>query len=666
MSTRTSSRLLSLFAASTLAFPLLTGCGMGHIDTTTLSPGFHGKVFGGQQPIGQSTITVWQAGTTDYGTGAAQLDQVQSDNNGNFTFPADDYTCPTPDTQVYITAAGGNPSPGIPNPNVLLAAGLGNCATAQQQFVIINEVTTAATAYALGRFLDPAYTSSGTSGFGAPPADANYIALSNTHTIPMLVDLPSGTARPSGDGVTREDTRLNTIANILAACVNNASLCANLFNNTNNIDGNTPRNTLQAAVSMSLMPTQNVSNLFRMPTGTPPFTGLSTQPDDFFLSIAYTSSNFGLSINSAYPGGSSSSIDIASDGRVFFPSNASGKTGIGVFDPSLGGFGSLLLPNILTLPQYVGVDPLVGNIFATDLGSGTLAGVSSDYSTTSSGAIASDASSSAAIVLPSNAPIVSETTTSGTTNLMFTFPGFPMANHVLTTLTAPATGISSSDANFLAMTSGASTPCMLEKVDTTDGGTTFTDAIDQQTTTNCRTGGIFSIFGSGYGIASSTNQICVSADIPADGSCSVDPFLDTPQGIALDGNTTIWGANSGNASVYVSGVPVHGAFLRPTTLFNPYGIAIDGSGNVWLSNAGCTTATTIPCAPGPFTLTEFIGAAIPAITPLGDNCYGNYTGSRPMAHPHPPAQCALTPTPGSRLSVPTNIPAPWSSANASH
>jgi streptogramin lyase len=640
MSPRTSARLLSLFAASTLSFPLLTGCGMGHIDTTTPSAGFHGKVFGGQQPIGQSTITVWQAGVTTEGTGygldATQLDQVQSDDNGNFTFPANDYNCPTPDTQVYITAAGGNPIPGVANPNVLLAAGLGNCSSAQQQFVIINEVTTAATAYALGQFFTTNYTSDSNNSFGTVPDDLGYFTLSNTHTIPMLVDLPSGTARPSSNGITREDALLNTVANILAACVNDASpfnKCAQIFNDTQDDFNDAPTNTLQAAVSIALRPSQNVTRLFNMSVGTAPFTGLPAQPSDFSLAIAYTSPNFGLAINAGLPGGSSSSIDIDSNGRVFFPSNASGQTGLGYFDPSLDSFGSLQLAGMLTTPQYLALDTN-NNIFETDLGSGNMAMLLSDLSG-SKFPVDTNTAGSSAITVPQSGPVtVAETTTAGDNYLLTTLPAGP--TQIIGQLAAPATGVTMLEEPtgplVFAMIGSASTPCSLEEFSSDNDSGVYAPGVllSSTTSSNCLSGGIVAIGipGSGgiaIGVASGANEGC----LPLAGPCTDQPSFNNPQAIAVDGAAVLWIANAGNTSVLAETSTAQ-AYVHPATLPAPYGLAIDGSGNVWVSNAGCVTTTT-PCTPGPFTLTEFIGAAAPAITPLSAQQYGTFASTKPHA-----------------------------------
>ena len=54
-----------------------------------------------------------------------------------------------------------------------------------------------------------------------------------------------------------------------------------------------------------------------------------------------------------------------------------------------------------------------------------------------------------------------------------------------------------------------------------------------------------------------------------------------------------------------------------STMINPSGIAIDGSGDVWVSNNGNSTVS------------EFIGAATPVVTPLSVGVKNSTLGTRP-------------------------------------
>ena len=109
----------------------------------------------------------------------------------------------------------------------------------------------------------------------------------------------------------------------------------------------------------------------------------------------------------------------------------------------------------------------------------------------------------------------------------------------------------------------------------------------------------------------------------------------TAKGMVIDGARNLWVAeravggvlqvpvndpDASGGAVYLNpngnNVPIN-EFLHGTdnggTATLPCGIGIDVTGNVWMANAGCTING---CTPGPFALTEIIGAATPTITPI--------------------------------------------------
>jgi len=95
-----------------------------------------------------------------------------------------------------------------------------------------------------------------------------------------------------------------------------------------------------------------------------------------------------------------------------------------------------------------------------------------------------------------------------------------------------------------------------------------------------------------------------------------------PTGIAIDGSGNVWVGNIANSlSEFTNaGVP-----LSPTTGFTGGGLstvgllAIDGSGNVWATNQGFSS----------YSVTEFIGAGTPVVTPLAVGVKNNMLGTRP-------------------------------------
>ena len=104
-----SSLLPALASVATLV--VLPGCGGGGMGSQNPAPlTLRGRVHGGQQAVSGSTIQLYAAGATGYGSSATALlsTTVTTDALGNFTI-THDYTCPTASTQVYIVSTGGNP-----------------------------------------------------------------------------------------------------------------------------------------------------------------------------------------------------------------------------------------------------------------------------------------------------------------------------------------------------------------------------------------------------------------------------------------------------------------------------------------------------------------------------------------------------------------------------
>ena len=203
--------------------------------TVNATPANSGTVMGGLVPISVSTIQLYAVGTTGDGSASTPLltgATLLTDGLGNFTLPS--FTCPTPETLVYITATGGNPglTPGTDNTAITLMSALGACSTVTSaKPIVINELTTVASVFALGTYM--------TSPTAIGSSSANAADLANDFaSVNELVDTTKGTtpgpALPASESVTV--TTLNTLADILAACVQTAggvagdgSACGNLL-----------------------------------------------------------------------------------------------------------------------------------------------------------------------------------------------------------------------------------------------------------------------------------------------------------------------------------------------------------------------------------------------------------------------------------------------------
>lgn len=164
-----------------------------------------------------ATVTLWASGTT---TATQVGTSVTTDANGAFSA---NFNCPSPAPLMYVTATGGNAGAGA-NTHIALGSALGTCAS--MPAVVINELTTAAAAYAFGG-LAPA------AGSTAVAINGNTTGLTNAYYV--FTKLVSAT---TGAFVTGNETnanavqqQLDTVANALAACVNSNGIttqCAEL------------------------------------------------------------------------------------------------------------------------------------------------------------------------------------------------------------------------------------------------------------------------------------------------------------------------------------------------------------------------------------------------------------------------------------------------------
>jgi hypothetical protein len=197
--------------------------------------GITGSIHGGQQPIAGAHVYLLAAGTSGYGSASTSLltsgidgsdplgGYVLSQSDGSFGIGGA-YSC-TPNTQVYLYALGGDPGAGS-NSVVGLMAVLGNCPgtgnfASATPFVPIKEVSTVAAAYAFSAFAVDATDVGSSNTALAQTGIAN--AFANTTN---LVNLANGTV---------PQAEINTLANILAECINStgsASIpCSALFSN---------------------------------------------------------------------------------------------------------------------------------------------------------------------------------------------------------------------------------------------------------------------------------------------------------------------------------------------------------------------------------------------------------------------------------------------------
>jgi hypothetical protein len=280
-----------------------------------------GSVHGGQQPVSGATIQLYAVGTNGDGDGSAATplisQPVTSDANGNFSISGS-YSCPTAASLVYIVASGGNPglAPGTNNTALNMMTALGRCDSLPSlSFIVINELTTVAATSALYPFMTSPANVGSSSADASSLADAFTLASEfvnpSTGSAPGL-NVPAGTIVPVD--------KINTLANVMAVCVNSAggiagdgSSCGKLFALTTPTGATSPpADVITALLNITNNPTQNVVELFNLsPAATPFQPQLSAAPTDFSIRLT-TSGN---------TGGSSGPVALSPTTLTFYQTN---------------------------------------------------------------------------------------------------------------------------------------------------------------------------------------------------------------------------------------------------------------------------------------------------------------------------------------------------------
>jgi hypothetical protein len=368
-------KYLLAFSVSCLGF-LLTGCGVQSNDELAAPiPGSRGVISGamhaGQQPVVGAAIQLYAAGNTGYGSAAIPLlvSPVITNSTGWFSITGD-YTCPA-NAQVYLVGTGGNPIPGSQaNANLGLMAALGPCSSlTSSTFINLNELTTIASVWPLARFMS-GYTNVGSSAANSTGLVQAFSAVNE------LVNIAQGTAPgnllPANASLSTAE--MNTLANILAACVNSTggtagdnSSCGNLFVAATPTGGAAPTDTIAAAVNIAKSPGTNVASLFSLSSGMAPFQPALTQaPNNFLIGVNYS----GGGLNAP------SGLAVDAMGNIWITNNGNSSV------TELNGNGSALSPTVgftgggLNLPSSIAVG-LDGTIWVANKGGNSASQLSS-------------------------------------------------------------------------------------------------------------------------------------------------------------------------------------------------------------------------------------------------------------------------------------------------
>ena len=337
---------VALLLSACAGMPVLTTSNTDSVSGTAL----RGSVHGGQNPIAGAHVYLYAVNNTGYGgpgiaasTTNASISLLGSNSNttedgsGNYYVTTDpygnfkidnDYTCPSNYAHIYYYASGGDPGLGSGvNSAITLLAPAPACNTSAS--TDINEVSTIASVYAFAGFAsDPTHVSSSNTALASTGLTNAANTLSNLEDVYMSVAL----ATTPGLNGTVPQQEIDTLANILAACVNStgpaSTPCSTLFSNATNNSINAP-DTATAALNIAhnpgLSPTA-IASLLGLQTPTSPFQPSlpsTPAPNDFTIAISYS----GAGMNGPLP------IAIDKSGDVWVGNTATGANSVSELSP---------------------------------------------------------------------------------------------------------------------------------------------------------------------------------------------------------------------------------------------------------------------------------------------------------------------------------------------
>jgi len=272
---------LRLAAVMSILFTVLSG--QAFADET-----IKGQVLGGGAPIANSSVTLWEAST-----GAPkQVAQTKTNGDGRFEVRSKDAAN---DSILYLIAAGGTAKAkqgSGDNPAIVLLSVLGN---KPPDKVVINELTTVASAYTAARFIDGTAVSGNALGLR--------IAAGNA---PNLVDPVTGTwgkvlLDPINSTQTATLATLDTLGSLLTASftVADDNWRSRFYKAATPTGGATPKNTLDAGAGIAREPWAAPKELFALfdqaypqpkdgaERAAPFLPYLALAPPDFALSLCF-------------------------------------------------------------------------------------------------------------------------------------------------------------------------------------------------------------------------------------------------------------------------------------------------------------------------------------------------------------------------------------------
>ncbi len=636
-------------AASAHANSAAANSGTIAISTGPTGPALNGVVQAGSQPVAGASVGLYAAGTSGYASASSQIATATTDKNGSFTVPAG-YTCPAASSQVYLVATGGSVGTNTANPNLALMTALGSCSNLSSSSVVVNEVTTIGSVYATAPFAANDALTGNSSYFYLGTSSGNLSGLANAFAaVNNLVNISTGQANfvtPVGNAATPY-VEINTLADMLNACTatsggaeGDGSACGILFAATDLLGTGTyngsiaPSDTLQAAFNIAQHPVSNYGYFLGktqplvLPASSSPFQPvLPALPNDWSISLNYTGGG-GLSAASTV-----ASFAIDASGDLWITDTTAGSViewnAVGAaLSPSTGfaaGGGPIAMDaNGNVWISGNGVLTELTNLGALAPGSpfGGVAGGGSDMAIDAQGNFwiangggVSEFSSFGAELSPAGG---------------FTYSDISSIDAVV---------VDSSNNVWVGDHAANNTASVAEL---TDPGGQFVTGVG---ITNGPVLAQMAADHAGHVWVNDGNEVCQVPPYGGEGTTLIPTcwaeennagqsgsYLNfyNGGGVALDGAGTAWIASQGGGSLSLSpGVlPIipsalnSGGISSPALLISssltagPLRIAVDGSGNVWVLLANNT-------------VTEYVSAATPAVTPVALAVKSNKLGSEP-------------------------------------
>lgn len=619
---------------------LLAGCGLGPGPTAIVvgASGFGGVAHGGQQPIANAAVRLIMPGHGSYNQMGTTLAQTTTDAAGQFTLPA--YTCPAGAGVVYLQVDGGDAGSGVNN-RISEAALLGDCTTlTPATFVVVSEVTTVAAGYAMAQFTSVASTGVA---IGAP--QTNLLGLNNSFgAANNLADYATGNARSPNDiaGLVLPTAEMNTLGNILAACVNSSGSvtgttpCATLFQATGIPTGWLAATTFGAVVAIAQSPGTNPATLYNLSTANPPFQpALTSAPPDFAVAIEFNGGGIDAS------GGTQGlALDASGNAWIATGYNAGANPAVhrvteispaGVYLSGASGFGS----GSIVAPFGIAIDRN-GNVVIADAygnkvvkldsgGSATQTATASSFRNPNGLAYGSDFNVSLYVTNAAGSqtsrldPNTFAESAAGPYNTGQFGVGVACDTYTIWTANYSAKTISKIDwqSNVVTNYPTASSPSGIAL----DAGVNTWTTQQNSVAKYSRFGVLQTNTSPGAFATNTTSHI--TQDIAIDGLSKawVSNYRGYPNSgsliqLAFDG--TLLSSNDGYTA--------NGAMISGPSV--PGGIGIDMTGNVWIAGYNVADATGVNSATGNF-VSEVIGIATPVMTPRIAQVLAGQIGVRP-------------------------------------